>query len=96
MSHRTSSDPAFFKLPPELPLYYQARPCQDIDLEARVNKALLAEFNGNSSWQPKVSARAACWRGWWPLWQSLRCYVAVLLSHAAAFSLGSLIAAHRE
>ena len=93
----------FFKLPHDLPLVVRGCPVRDEDIESRVSRALLQEFKGNSSWAPKdgvIESRDSQswgWSGWWcPWWQSLRCYLGVLLSHLAAFSLGSILAAHHE
>lgn len=91
----------FFRLPNNLPLVVRGSQIQDEDLESRVSRALLQEFKGNSSWEPKAAAVKECressrswgWSGWWcPWWQSLRSYIAVVVSHAAAFSLGSYLA----
>ena len=103
MSYRAPRDESavFFKFPSQIPLVVSSRPIQDLDLESRVNKALLAEFEGdNASWQPKTAVResyaSSAWRGLRPWWVTLRCYVAVVLSHLAAFSLGSFLRARGE
>ena len=88
----------FFRLPNNLPLVVRGSQIQDEDLESRVSRALLQEFKGNSSWEPKPAAvkessKSWSWSGWWcPWWDSIRAYVGILLSHAAAFSLGSYLA----
>ena len=92
----------FFKLPHDLPLVVRGTQVQDEDLESRVSRALLQEFKGNSSWVPKEglkdSSRSRDWSGaWWrQWWASLRSCIAVVLSHLAAFSLGSILAARHE
>ena len=90
----------FFKIPPDFPVLVAGTPVQDLDIEARVRRALLAEYETNSSWKPKAPTSESYWASWrgrmprvdgW--WRSLRYYFAVVLSHAAAFSLGSILAA---
>ena len=86
-------DSVFFRLPHDLPIVVSGRPVQDVDLEARVNRALLAEFNSETSgWKPKPTASEGgwSWRGlpqWGGCWQTLRGFFAGVLSTCAAFSL---------
>ena len=98
--HRVPRDEStLFKIPPDFPVLVAGTPVQDLDIEARVRRALLAEYETNSSWKPKAPIESywASWRGRMPRveewWRSLRYYFAVVLSHAAAFSLGSILAA---
>ena len=93
MSYRAAqhTDGIFFRLPDHVPLVVHGHAIQDSDLEARVSKALLADFETNSSWRPKPAVVAE--RQWWRrCWDTVRAYVGILLSHAAAFSLGSYLA----
>lgn len=103
MSHRARDEETtfFFKFPNDVPLVVSGRPVRDLDLESRVAVALRNEFESdNASWQPKTTVRESYtswgWRGLRPFWMTLRCYIAVALSHAAAFSLGSVLAARGE
>ena len=91
----TRDESLFFRLPHDLPIVVSGRPVQDVDLEARVNRALLAEFNSETSgWKPKPAASDGewswSWRGlpqWGGWWQTLRGFFAGVLSTCAAFSL---------
>ena len=100
MSYRAPKENGsfFFRISHDVPLVVAGRPVQDLDIESRVNAALLAEFEGNnSSWKPKPLANDTWWREWrvsW--WRSMRCYLGVLLTHIAAFSLGSVLGARHE
>ena len=103
MSHRARDEETtfFFKFPNDVPLVVSGRPVRDLDLESRVAVALRNEFESdNASWRPKTTVRegyvSSGWRGFRPFWVTLRCYVAVVLSHLAAFSLGSFLRARGE
>lgn len=88
MSHRAPQNDAFyFRLPRDLPIVVHGRPVQDSELSSRVEKALLADLEiNNSSWRPKPTVVAES--GFRRLWDSVRGYVAIVVSWAAAFSLG--------
>ena len=59
-------DSVFFRLPHDLPIVVSGRPVQDVDLEARVNRALLAEFHSEKSgWKPKPTASEGGWSWSW-------------------------------
>ena len=99
MSYRVPRDDQtyFFRIPNHIPLVVSGRPVQDMDIESRVNKALLSEFETNTAWHPKQPANNVwqpkqpatnAWWGWRPWWWSLRCCVGAVLSHLCAFSLG--------
>ena len=86
----------FFRFPEELPIVVSGHPVRDIDLESRVAKALKSEFETNPSWREYKAVNERrwswSWRGWLPWWSSLRYYLALVVSHAAVFSLGSFAA----
>ena len=46
MSYRVARDDQtyFFRIPNDIPLVVSGRPVQDMDIESRVNKALLSEL----------------------------------------------------
>ena len=95
--HHAPHDEFFFRIPHDkIPLVVHGRAI-DSDLEARVEKALRADFEANSSWRPKPTVVAVAESRWWrKLLDSLRTYVGILFSHAAAFSLGSYLAGARH
>ena len=103
MSNRAPPDKKGFyiKLPDDfqLPLYSnQYGYCvRDESLSERVKKALLDDFTSESIVTKPIRPRErTAWRGLRPWWVTLRCYVAVVLSHLAAFSLGSFLRARGE
>ena len=90
-------DSAFFKLPDglQLPLYSSVRgySIRDDALSERVQRALLEDYK-NANWISKPAAEEH--RRWRRCMQSLRVWLAAVLSHVTAFSLGALVSRYRE
>ena len=104
MSYRAPRDESgfFFRIPHDLPIVVSGRPVQDLDLESRVNKALLAEYDNNSSWKKhKPEQRGGSGWGWgWGWWDavgvaSIRSFFCEILRFCGTFSLGYYFATHR-
>ena len=102
MSHRTLSSEkrGFFirlpddVLPQQLPLYssHSGYSIRDESLSERVQRALLHDYQSpDTITKPILRERER--ESWWrPWWYSIRYYIAVVISHCAAFSLGSALA----
>ena len=79
-----------FRLPPQsqLPLYTAyGRPVQDSDISHRVEKALLEDYQTNSSWRPKTEPV----KERWSMIRWLRVYFMSVFTHVCTFSLGAVL-----
>ena len=79
-----------FRLPPQsqLPLYTAyGRPVRDSDISHRVEKALLEDYQTNSSWRPKTEPvkESGSVLKWFISW---RAYLMTVMTHLGSFSLG--------
>ena len=87
----------FIRLPDDLkqlPLYSNATgySIRDESLSERVQRALLHDYHHPDAITKPILQQREHEPWWRPWWYSIRYYLAVALSHCAAFSLGSALA----